>query len=50
VAGIERRLAADEDAPRLGYVRAVLLGSMQTLFLSVIFWLARNRHNSSRQQ
>jgi hypothetical protein len=24
--GIERRLAADEDAPSLGYIRAVLLG------------------------
>jgi hypothetical protein len=26
--GIERRLAADEDAPSLGYIRTVLLGRM----------------------
>jgi hypothetical protein len=24
--GVKRRLAADEDAPGLGYIRAVLLG------------------------
>ena len=35
--GIERRLAADEHAPGLGYVRAILLGRVQGLFLSVRF-------------
>jgi hypothetical protein len=37
VVGIERLLAADENPPRLGYVRAMLLGGEQALFLSVIF-------------
>lgn len=42
--GIERRMATDEDPPRFGYIGAVLLGGVQTLFLSVIFCAFRNRH------
>ena len=30
--GIERRLAADEDAPRLGDVSALLLGGVQAFY------------------
>ncbi len=41
--GIERRLAANEHAPGLGYIRAVLLGRVQALFLSVRFWALRYR-------
>src|SRR3954454_4059628 len=41
--GIERRLAANEHAPGLGYIRPLLLGRVQGLFLSVNFWPARNR-------
>src|SRR4051794_20915613 len=41
--GIERRLAADEHAPGLGYIRAVLLGRVQGLFLRVSLWARRNR-------
>src|SRR5919112_417342 len=42
--GIERRLAADEHAPGLGDIRAVLLGRVQGLFLSVRLWALRNRY------
>src|ERR687893_1794372 len=42
--GVERRLAADEHAPGLGYVRAILLGRVQGLFLSVRLWALRNRY------
>jgi len=31
---IERRLAPDEDPPFLGYVEAILLGGVKTLFLA----------------
>src|SRR3954463_5574302 len=41
--GIERRLAANNPAPGLGYIRPLLLGRVQGLFLSVNFWPARNR-------
>src|ERR687893_792085 len=41
--GIEHRLAADEHAPGLGDIRAVLLGRVQALFLSVRFWALRYR-------
>src|SRR5690348_15909875 len=44
VVGIERRQAPDEDPPRLGYGGAILLGSVQALFLSVILWAVRKRH------
>jgi hypothetical protein len=36
-------LAADEHASGLGDIRAVLLGRMQGLFLSVTLWARRNR-------
>jgi hypothetical protein len=42
--GIERRLAADEGAARLGYIGTIPLGGVQALFLSVIFSALRNRH------
>src|SRR3954452_15439940 len=41
--GIERRLTTDEHPPGLGDIRAVLLGRMEGLFLSVSLWAARNR-------
>ena len=41
--GVERRLAADEHAPGLGDIGAVLLGRVQALFLSVRFWALRYR-------
>src|SRR5918997_699728 len=41
--GIKRRLAAEEHAPGLGYIRTVLLGRVQALFLSVRFWALRYR-------
>src|SRR3954453_7124793 len=41
--GIERRLAADKQVPGLGDIRAVLLGRVQGLFLSVRFPAPRNR-------
>ena len=41
--GIERRRAADEHAPGLGDIRAVLLGRVQALFLSVRLWALRYR-------
>jgi hypothetical protein len=43
VVGVECRLAANEHVPGLGYIRAVLLGRVQGLFLSVRFWAPRNR-------
>jgi hypothetical protein len=39
--GIERRLTANEGAPRFGYVRAMLLGGVQALFLIVMASSAR---------
>ena len=38
-----RTLAAEEHAPGLGYIRTVLLGRVQALFLSVRFWALRYR-------
>src|SRR5215213_8081955 len=43
VLGIESGLAADEHAPGLGDIRAVLLGRVQGLFLRVRLWASRNR-------
>src|SRR3954451_14457680 len=41
--GVESGLAADEHASGLGDIRAVLLGRVQGLFLSVTLWARRNR-------
>src|SRR3954453_11939678 len=41
--GIESGLAADEHAPGLGDIRAVLLGRVQGVFLRVSLWARRNR-------
>jgi hypothetical protein len=43
-AGVERRLAANKNPPLLGYVGPILLGGVETLFLSVMFCALRNRH------
>jgi hypothetical protein len=41
--GVKRRLAASEHASGLGDLRAVLLGRVPGLFLSVRLWAHRNR-------
>ena len=41
--GVESGLAADEHTSGLGDIRAVLLGRVQGLFLSVTLWARRNR-------
>jgi hypothetical protein len=41
--GIERRLARNKSAARLGYVGTVLLGGVQALFVSVICCARTNR-------
>jgi hypothetical protein len=42
--GIERRLAANEQSPLLGYIGTILLGGVEALFLSVMLCVLRNRH------
>src|SRR3954452_20669956 len=41
---VESGLAADEHASGLGDIRAVLLGRVEGLFLSVSLWAPRNRY------
>jgi hypothetical protein len=48
--GIERRLTAHAGAPRSGYVRAMLLGGVQALSLSVIGWRERTARALSAQR
>jgi hypothetical protein len=44
VRGIEPGLAADKGPSLFSDVRAILLGRVQALFLSVMFCALRNRH------